>query len=261
MDFKPKLVAFDLDGTLAESKQPVTLEMGALLSTLMSKVKVAILSGASFAQFESQVLPSLPEDSHFESLFLFPMNAARCYTYKRGAWRIQYDETLNPIEKEKIMQAFKEAMGETGFLPESPRPPEWGERIEDRGSQITFSALGQKAPVEEKKKWDPSREKRRPLYEALKKRLPNFSIGLNAATSIDVTHKGINKAYGIRQLVQLADTTIAEMLYIGDALEEGGNDAIVKETGIKTEEVIGPQDTARLILEILEKHDTRTTVA
>ncbi len=254
MDFKPRLVAFDLDGTLAESKQPLTLEMGSLLADLMSKTKVAVLSGASFAQMETQFLPALPEDAHFENLFLFPMNAARCYVYRKGKWWVQYDRAFNPIEREKVMQALKEAMTETGFAEDDPsRPKEWGERIEDRGAQITFSALGQKAPVEEKRAWDPTREKRKPLYDALKRRLPEFSIGVNAATSIDITHQGVNKAYGIRQLVELADVTVAEMLYIGDALEEGGNDSVVKETGIKTEEVLGPEDTERLIKDIISK--------
>jgi len=253
MDFKPKLVAFDLDGTLAESKQPVTLEIGGLLGELLDKHKVAILSGASFEQFETQLLPSFAERAHFENLFLFPMNAARGYVYKDGAWHIAYDRSFNPVEREKIMQAFKTSMEETGFAQDDPaRPVVWGERIEDRGGQITFSGLGQQAPVEEKKKWDPTKEKRRPLYEALVKRLPDFSIGLNAATSIDITQKGINKAYGIRALVKLADVSIAEMVFIGDALEEGGNDSVVKETGIKTEEVFGPDDTARLIKEILD---------
>lgn len=251
MDFKPKLVAFDLDGTLAESKQPVTSPMGDALADLMEKTPVAVLSGASFAQFQKQFLPSLPSKVHLENLYLFPMNAARCYIYKNGAWQAQYDHSFNTLERARIMQALKEAMEETGFAEEPPRPPEWGERIEDRGAQITFSGLGQKAPVEEKKKWDPTQEKRRPLYNALKQRLPDFSLGLNAATSIDITHKGVNKAYGINALVRLADVAVAEMLYIGDALKEGGNDAIVKDTGIKTQEVFGPQETLALIKEIL----------
>ncbi len=42
----------------------------------------------------------------------------------------------------------------------------WGEQIEDRGSQITFSALGQQAPIEEKKKWDPDFTKREKIKSA-----------------------------------------------------------------------------------------------
>src|SRR6185369_14302219 len=79
MDFKPKLVAFDLDGTLAVSKSPVTKEMGNLLSRPMQNLPVAVLSGASFRQFETQLLPSIPSDANFSNFYLFPTNAGQCY--------------------------------------------------------------------------------------------------------------------------------------------------------------------------------------
>ena len=249
---KPKLVAFDLDGTLAESKRPVSARMGELLAELLNKMPVAIMSGASFTQVETQFLPSIPTSAHLERLYLFPTNASRCFGYRDGAWHILYDHSFDTFEKGRIMQAIKESLVETGLDTIPGRLPEWGEQIEDRGAQITFSALGQKTPVEIKKQWDPTREKRRPLYNALLRRLSDFSIGLNATTSIDITRKGINKAYGIRQLITLTEISVSEMLYVGDALEEGGNDAVVKETGVRTKQVFGPDDTARLISSILE---------
>ncbi len=252
MNFKPKLVAFDLDGTLAESKQPLSAEMGELLAELLEKIPVAIMSGASFAQFEAQFLPGVADTARFERLYIFPTNAAECFSYQERAWKAQYDKSFNAFEKRRIMQALKESMEETGFAPEPERPAAWGERIEDRGAEITFSALGQHAPVEEKRAWDPTREKRRPLYEALVKRLPDFSVALNATTSIDITPKGVNKAYGVRRLVEMTGVSVSEMLYVGDALEEGGNDATVIETGVRTHEVFGPDETAALIRDILK---------
>lgn len=251
MNFKPKLLAFDLDGTLAESKRPVTAEMGALLAALLTKMPVAVLSGASFDQIEQQFLPALPEGAQVKNLYLFPTNAAKCFVYKNNVWTEHYNHSFNAFERSRILQALKESLEETGFANDSGRPSAWGERIEDREAQITFSALGQKAPIEEKTKWDKGGEKRKPLCQALMKRIPDFEIRINATTSIDITKKGINKAYGVRQLVQLTNISIPEMLYVGDALREGGNDAIVKETGVKTEEVQGPADTAALITHIL----------
>jgi phosphomannomutase len=159
------------------------------------------------------------------------------------------------------MQALKESLEETGLAEDHGRPAAWGERIEDRGAQITFSALGQHAPLEGKEKWDPQGEKRKPLRLALLKRLPDFEIRVNASTSIDITPKGVNKAYGIRQLVQLTDIAVAEMLYVGDALTEGGNDSVVIETGVRTHEVFGPDETVALIKDILRNaHLSPTTV-
>jgi phosphomannomutase len=250
MTFKPKLVAFDLDGTLAESKQRMTQEMGELLAALLNKMPVAIMSGASFKQFETQFLPAVPDDAKLERLYLFPTNAAQCYGYETGVWRTRYDESFTLEEKKRIMQALEEAMAETGF--DKPTEKIWGERIEDRGAQITFSALGQQAPVEEKRKYDPDRTKRQPLYDALKKRLPDFSLGLNATTSIDITRQGINKAHGIKRLVEFSGISVSEILYVGDALETGGNDAVVLGSGVQTRQVFGPEETATLIKELLQ---------
>lgn len=258
METKPKLVAFDLDGTLAESKQPVSARMGELLAELLEKMPVAVMSGASFAQFETQYIPAMPDKAHLERLYIFPMNAARCYGFKNGGWHPLYDHSFNAFERGRIMQALKEALAETGLDSIPERKPEWGEQIEDRGAQITYSALGQKAPVEEKKKWDPTREKRKPLHNALRRRLSDFSIGLNATTSIDITKKGVSKAYGIRQLVKMTGISVSEMLYVGDALKEGGNDAVVKQTGVRTQEVFNPDETAELIENILNKKGIET---
>jgi len=250
MHFKPKLMAFDLDGTLAESKQRLSADIGELLAHLTHKMPVAVMSGASFKQFESQFLPALPDDANLKNLYLFPTSAAQCYTRQGSAWVPKYDHSFTPVEREVILQALAQCMEETHFSKEPPQL--WGERIEDRGAQISFSALGQKAPVEEKEKWKAAHDnERKELYHALVKKLPGLSIRMGGLTSIDITRQGINKAYGIRKLVELTGISVPEMLYVGDALQEGGNDAVVIETGVKTHEVFGPKETAALIEEIL----------
>ncbi len=250
MEHHPHLIAFDLDGTLAESKQRMSSEMGELLSRLLSKMPVAVMSGAGWPQFERQFFPALPQDAQFKNLFIFPDNAAQCFVYRNGAWKPQYDNAFTPSEREHVLKALDEALLETGMHDVPIRV--WGQRIEDRGAEIVFSGLGQEAPAEEKQKWDPTREKRKPLYNALIKKLPEFAIGLNAMTSIDITRKGITKAYGIKRLAELAGIPIAQMLYVGDALDEGGNDSVVKETGVQTHAVFGPEETAGLITSLLK---------
>lgn len=248
--FIPKLMAFDLDGTLAESKQRMSADMGELLSGLLKRMPVAVMSGAAFKQFETQFLPALPDDAKLERLYLFPTSAAQCYAYVNGGWQPKYDHSFTKVEREVILQALAQCMEETHFSKEPAQV--WGERIEDRGAQISFSALGQQAPLEEKEKWKAAHDsERKELYAALVKKLPGLSIRMGGLTSIDITRQGINKAYGVRQLVGLTGISVPEMLYVGDALQEGGNDAVVKETNIKTHEVLGPRETAALIEEIL----------
>ena len=247
---RPSLIAFDLDGTLAESKREATSEMGELLGHLLEQMPVAVFSGGSWEQFERQLLPALPENAALENLYLFPTSAARCYRREEGIWQAAYDHAFSPEERERVTQTLDEAMRETGFA--EPPAQAWGERVEDRGAQITFSALGQNAPIEIKKTWDPDREKRRPLFEALKRRLaPEFRVALNATTSIDITKAGISKAYGLRELSKMAGVPLSDMLYVGDALFPGGNDEVVKETGIPTRQVSGPAETAAVIRALL----------
>ncbi len=249
MPQRPKLVAFDLDGTLAETKQRMSSDMGELLSQLLKKMPIAVMSGAGWPQFEHQFFPALPSDTDLKNLYIFPDNAAQCFVHRNGAWKPQYDNAFTPAEKEHILKALDEALRETGLYEVPVRV--WGERIEDRGAEIVFSGLGQEAPPEEKRRWDPDHVKKRALRDALVKRLPEFSEGANGSTSVDITRKGITKAYGIKRLAELSGIAIAEMLYVGDALDEGGNDSVVKETGVPTHAVFGPEETAALIKRIL----------
>ncbi|HEY0308076.1 MAG TPA: hypothetical protein VGB94_07945 [Acidobacteriaceae bacterium] len=66
-----KLIVFDLDGTLAESKSPLDAEMSALLDDLLGIVKVAVISGGDWPQFEKQVLSKLAHDN-LTNLSLLP---------------------------------------------------------------------------------------------------------------------------------------------------------------------------------------------
>lgn len=250
MTFVPKAMAFDLDGTLAESKQRMSADTGELLADLLTHIPVAIMSGGSWIQFQHQFLTGFPPQAKLDRLYLFPTNAAMCFVHRSGSWLPQYDHSFSAQEKKKIVDAFDESFKEVAWQ----QPPKlWGLQIEDRDAEITFSALGQQAPLEEKEKFDPQGERRRPLAEALKRRLPGLSIGINAHTSIDITPHGINKAYGVQRFSELVSLSIPEMLYVGDALEDGGNDAVVVTTGIRTHQVFSPEETAALIRSLLPR--------
>ena len=246
----PQLVIFDMDGTLTESKSVADTEMVELLRTLLQKTTVAVISGGAMARFEEQLLVSfLGDTSHFENFYLATLNGGILYSHKGVAWEKIYEEVLSDDEKQKIADAFKKTFEETGFKPEATI---YGMLIEDRGGQVTFSGLGSEAPLELKKMWDPDRTKRTILVEELKKHLPEFEVRMGGTTSIDISHKGIDKAYGVEKLSEHLSISISEMLFIGDALYPGGNDEAAKRTGIETREVVGPEDTKKIIKELLK---------
>jgi HAD superfamily hydrolase (TIGR01484 family) len=246
---RPAAAIFDLDGTLAASKSAITDITGRHLAQLLEHMPVAVMSGGAYHQFATQLLPGLSQGARLERLYLFPTSAAQAFQYKDGAWVPLYDHAFTAAERDEVLGALAAALKETGL--DTPPEQVWGERIEDRGAQITFSGLGQKAPIQEKEAWDPDQSIRRPLAEALQARLPHLSIRMNATTSIDITREGMTKAYGVRQFSEIIGIPISSMLYVGDALFDGGNDAIVKETGIPTRAVTGPQETLEVIEELI----------
>jgi phosphomannomutase len=233
-----KLIVFDLDGTLAESKSPVDAEMSALLHDLLDLVKVAVISGGDWPQFEKQLLFNLPRDERLVNLSLLPTCGTKFFQYA-SEWKKIYSEDLSAEEKNKIVSSLNKAVERAGFKAEKV----WGDVIEDRGSQITFSALGQQAPLEEKNKWDSNFAKRKKIKAILDTFIPEFSVRMGGATSIDVTKPGIDKAYGIRKLQDLLGISLNEMIFIGDALFAGGNDYPVEEAGVVSISVRGPDET------------------
>jgi phosphomannomutase len=241
-----RLIVFDLDGTLAQSKSALDDEMAELLRKLLGVTAVAIISGGDFPQFQKQVIDRLVQGTDFVNLSILPTSGTKFYTYD-GAWRTLYAENLTDDEKRRIEEALEEAVAEAGFQPKET----WGERIEDRGTQITYSALGQEAPLEAKEKWDPDFTKRKAIQAILEKTLSDFSVRLGGTTSIDVTRPGIDKAYGIHKLRDVLGIPIAEMLFIGDAIFPGGNDYAALEAGTETISVRSPDDTKRVIQAIV----------
>ncbi len=237
-----RLIVFDLDGTLAESKSPLDAEMAGLLGRLLQVVKVAVISGGAWAQYEKQVLSRLPQDDRLKNLSLLPTCGTKFFR-RNGDWKELYSEDFDADQKAKIISALNKAVGLSGIK----IGRHWGDVIEDRGSQITFSALGQRAPLEEKKKWDPDLKKREKIKASLDTLIPEFSAHIGGSTSIDITKPGIDKAYGIRKLRETLGIPLEDMLFVGDAIFPGGNDYPAKQAGVVSIEVRDPDETKRVI--------------
>ena len=241
------LIAFDLDGTLALSKQPLESDMAQALADLLTVAHVAVISGGDWPQFDKQVASRLPARTDRSRLWLMPTTGTKLYTYGADGWSAVYAELFDAAQKAKILAAFDAALAATGFMPEQT----WGERIEDRGSQITFSALGQQAPIHAKESWDPDFAKRKLIQADLRQRLPGLSINMGGATSIDITREGVDKAYGLRKLRDASGIALDAMMFIGDAIFPGGNDYPAKQLGLDTVRVRDPQETLAVIAAII----------
>jgi phosphomannomutase len=242
-----KVIAFDLDDTLAISKSAISDRMALLLSELLNHYDVCIISGGKFEQFKVQVVDRLDVAAHqLNRLHLMPTCGTRYFRYNEleKEWKVQYAEDLTDEEKSRILEVIETSAKELNLWAEQP----YGEIIEDRGSQITYSALGQQAPPDEKYAWsDANQEAKQKLRALIAERLPEMEVRLGGATSVDVTHIGIDKAYGMQKLVEALVIDKDEVLFIGDKLDEGGNDYPVKAMGIDTIAVEKWEDTAYVL--------------
>ena len=242
-----KIVAFDLDGTLAESKQVITREMSDLLARLLIKTKVIVVSGGSFSQYQKQFLPFLPEKGMNKSnLILLPTCGSQSYEFNSdlNQWQKIEEVGFLPGVKKQVIKSLEEIIKSNQYdIPTKT----WGEIIEDRGTQITFSALGQNAPILEKQKWDPDQIIRQRIKETLVTMISEVDISIGGMTSVDILPKGHNKAKGLERLLKRLDYQPDELVFVGDAIFPGGNDYSVFEAGIETIKVENVKQTAEII--------------
>ncbi len=245
----PRLVAFDLDDTLAPSKGAISPRMGELLIELAERVEVAIISGGQLQQFRSQVVDRLPvaDAAVLDRFHLLPTCGTQYYRVTADGVRTVYAHALTDDEKQRALAAVEEEARRLGLWESET----WGDILEDRGSQITFSALGQKAPVEAKMAWDPTGEKKNALRDAVAVRIPDLEVRSGGSTSVDITRRGIDKAFGMRQLSEQTGIPLDDMLFVGDRLDEHGNDYPVLAMGVACHAVTGWEDTISYLEQLI----------
>jgi phosphomannomutase len=247
---RPRLLAFDLDGTLAVSKSPISPQMASLLGRVIRRFDVCVISGGAFEQLQLQVVDRLDLDAASrERLHLMPTSGTRYHRYEptTGRWELQYAHDLTATERERAVNALRDGAIELGMWEPAPH----GEVIEDRGSQITFSALGQDAPPDVKHRWDADGAKKLALQRNVASRLPELEVRAGGTTSIDVTQLGADKGFGMRTLLGVIEIDAADVVFFGDQLEVGGNDHAVAVAGIESIAVRDPIDTELALTTIL----------
>ncbi len=238
-----QMIAFDLDGTLAESKKPLDADMGHALGGLLDVTEVAIISGGDWPQFEKQVTRRIDNRANLSRLWLMPTTGAKLYRFHEAAWREIYADIFHENARGTILVAIRKAVEETQLKIGKT----WGQQIEDRGTQVTFSALGQEAPLDAKKAWDSDFTKRKALQTVLRKALPDVSVNIGGLTSIDITRQGVDKGYGLHRLAQQSGFPLTGMLFVGDAIYPGGNDYPAHEAGVDTISVRDVAETRTVI--------------
>ena len=254
---RKKLVIFDLDGTLTPSKSAADGVMVELLLGLLEKKKVAVIGGGKYSQFQNQLLSRMPRrDSRLLDFFLFPTTSNAFYRYDQG-WKNVYTLDLSREEKKEIRSAFREVFRDVDYV--HPKKV-YGPTLEDRGTQMSFSPLGQEVVavlgekgIRMKEAWKKEHDALRfRMAKLLAEKLPKLEVHVGGLTTIDITRKGIDKAYGVRQIKKMLKISIRDMVFIGDALYAGGNDAAARKSGIDCVSTKGPEETKKIIKKLMK---------
>lgn len=246
----PAVVAFDLDDTLAPSKTRIPEPMARILGALLGRTDVLVISGGQFGQFRTQVIDALEDvDAPMRGLHLMPACGTQYYRLDDDTqWVCRYVEELTDDEKSRAIAALESCAKDLGLWEDHT----WGPRIEDRTSQITFSALGQQAPVEAKKTWDPTGERKLRLAADVAAAVPDLEVRAGGSTSVDITRVGRDKSFGLTRLLEVTGLAKEDVVFYGDRLDEHGNDYPVKAMGIRCVSVTDWQDTANKLQEMLD---------
>ena len=249
-----KVLAFDFDQTLNIAKTPIPPEIAELLTKCLDHFEICPISGQKFDQFIFQIVDQLKDATpkQLSHLHLFVAQGTQYYRYdeKKKDWQQVYNYPLTDEQVAKITKAIETAAKELGYW-EEDKLADGDEIIENRLSQVTFSALGQKAGTEAKYAWDPDCKKREKIVARCKELAPEVDYEIGGTTSINAVTPGMNKVFGMTHLLEELNVKKEDILYFGDMTQPGGNDYPVVQMGIDTITVRTHEDTAYALRGIL----------
>ena len=249
-----KVLSFDIVQTLNVAKTPITDDIAELLTKCLDHFEVCPISGQKFDQFLIQIVDRMKDATpeQLTHLHLFVAQGTQYYRYnlEKKDWEQVYNYPLTDEQVKKITETIEKAAKELGYWEEDKLKP-GDEIIENRLSQVTFSALGQKAGTEEKYAWDPDHKKREKIVARCKELSPEFDYEIGGTTSINAITPGMNKVFGMTHLLEELNVEKKDILYFGDMTQPGGNDYPVVEMGIETITVRNHEDTAFALRGIL----------
>ncbi len=249
-----KILAFDVDDTLNVAKTPINDEIAELLLACLDHFEICPISGQKFDQFLIQIVDRLPNPTpeQLSHLHLLVAQGTQYYRFdpEKKEWVQVYNYPLTDEQVAKIFDALEKSAKELGLWEEDKLAP-GDEIIENRLSQVTFSALGQKAGTEAKYAWDPDHKKREKIIAKCKELAPEFEYRIGGTTSIDVATTGMDKSFGMTHLLEEMGAEKSEVLYFGDMTQPGGNDYPIVEMGIDAITVRNFEDTGYALKGIL----------
>ncbi len=212
-----KIIIADVDETICETCQPISKEIAQKINaTIKQGYQWAFISGTDYKNLQ-KMLSKITEEHHI----LATTGTNYIKISKQQPIPI-YNQSLTPEQKKEIINSFEKLIVKFNIKSHTTKE----DQLQDRDSQITLSAIGRNADIEAKKQYDPDGKKRKEWIEYLKQHLSEskYDFKIGGTTSIDITKKGLDKAWGIEQFAKHHNIQLNNILFFGDKIYPGGND-------------------------------------
>jgi len=213
-----RIFIFDVDGTLTPSRQKMTKEFKEFFSGWVKKNKFYLVTGSD--------LPKLQEQMDFmdieaEGIFTCCGNQF----WKPDPHIVNVSAELIYDNKFEVSRKLKKLLGT--ILSNSQYPHRYGNHIEDRGSMVNFSIVGRDCTQEQRDEYfeyDNEKGERKIIANAIKEKFPELDAVIGGQISVDIYPKGKDKSQILDVIKQDRLVEVDEYVFIGDRIEEGGND-------------------------------------
>ena len=213
-----KIFIFDVDGTLTPSRLPMTKKFQKFFKEWAKKNKFYLVTGSDIPKLQEQ-MEGL--EIHSDGIFTCCGNEY---------W--QSDPAVHPKHCDLIYSnKFKPPKDLIKYLErkvlKSKYPNRCGNHIEDRGAMVNFSVVGRNCTQEQREEyfeWDKRMGERNITCMEIKGTWPKLDAVVGGQISIDIYPKGNDKSQVLNIIEQERLVPPNEYIFIGDGIENGGND-------------------------------------
>ena len=236
---KIKVIAMDLDGTLTQHKEKLSLEHRAVLDELAKKYKLIMTGAGQVGRI-------------FNQMNQYPIDIIGNYGLQYGIYD-KNDKSIHvvrdlsfPVDKEAIENKVTYFRNKYGFTEYR------GDNVEYHVSGcITFPILGTKAIQDDKLSFDPDRAKRRAIYDEICEAFPDYNVFVGGSSSFDMAPKPYNKCYALDLYCKENGIMHSEVVYIGDDYGIGGNDESVYKSDFNYITIDDYRDFSKVVKDLI----------
>lgn len=215
-----KLIAFDLDGTLTQHKEPLGEENRRVLDELHRRYRLVMVGAGQTGRIFRQ-LGGYPIDV----IGNYGLQYARYDAEKRDL-QVVRDLQL-PCDRVAVAQRIADLRRRFGYEAFA------GESVEYHPSGcVTFPLLGTGAQQAVKLAFDPDRRKRRAIYDTVVGTFPEYHVFVGGSSSFDMAPRPYDKYYALSAYCRELGIAESEVVYVGDDYGLGGNDESVYRSAI-----------------------------